>query len=316
MSELLLFDPIYQERVWGGRALETSFRRVLPSGAMIGESWEMVDRPEAQSLSRAFVRGCTTLPLRELIRRDPAGIMGTGWNPERRFPILVKWLDCRDRLSLQVHPPERVAAELGGEPKTENWYFVQTSSDAMVFAGLKKGVSRDDFERAIGTGAVEDCLHQFRVAAGDSFFVPSGRLHAIGGGQLILEIQQNSDTTYRLHDWGRTGPDGNARKLHIQQGLRSVDWLDFEPEPYRASRSNAILASCPSFSIRRVPLSNGETLGIQPGEPRILSVVKGIIDVGSQTLITGDNALSPSSASAELRARTDAMLLITEGFNR
>jgi mannose-6-phosphate isomerase len=166
-------------------------------------------------------------------RKHGADVMGPRWPTGKPFPLLVKWLDCRERLSLQVHPPAAVAAELRGEPKTENWYIAHSAPEANLIVGLKRGATRAQFERAIGDNTVEACVHHFRVAAGDSILVRSGQVHAIDAGILILEIQQNSDTTYRVHDWGRVGLDGLPRQLHVVQSLRSIDWTDFEPAPVR-----------------------------------------------------------------------------------
>ena len=133
----LRFRPIPQERVWGGRALESVLGRDLPPGPPVGESWDVVDRPEAQSV----VEGgpLDGLTIREALRRHAGEIMGPGWNPERPFPVLVKWLDCAQRLSLQVHPPAGVAERLGGEPKTENWFIARAGPGAAVFCGLRRG---------------------------------------------------------------------------------------------------------------------------------------------------------------------------------
>ncbi|HYC72023.1 MAG TPA: type I phosphomannose isomerase catalytic subunit, partial [Opitutaceae bacterium] len=148
MTRLLQFKPLYQQRVWGGHVLESWLGRRHVLAGPIGESWEIVDRPEAQSVVALGTWSGRTL--RDVIERDATTVMGPAWRADRRFPILVKWLDCRERLSLQVHPPEAVAGALAGEPKTENWYFARTDEGAAVFAGLREGVTPDDFERALG----------------------------------------------------------------------------------------------------------------------------------------------------------------------
>src|SRR4051812_4941606 len=153
MPPFIQFRPIYQERVWGGRALEGFLGRKLPGTTPIGESWELVDRPEAQSVATHGAWAGKTL--REIMAAHAAEVMGPNWPKDRPFPILVKWLDCRDRLSVQVHPPAAVAKKLGGEPKTENWFFAQTDVGAAVYAGLKPGVTRESFERGIETGTVD-----------------------------------------------------------------------------------------------------------------------------------------------------------------
>jgi mannose-6-phosphate isomerase len=319
MRELLRFRPLYQERVWGGRALEEAFGRALPAGPPIGESWEIVDRPEAQSVvAGGDLDGLT---LREAIERHGADVMGPKWPSARRFPLLVKWLDCRERLSLQVHPPAAVAAELKGESKTENWYIAHTVQGAQLIVGLKKGVGRAQFEKAIASGKLEECVHRFPVAVGDSILVQSGLVHAIDAGNLILEIQQNSDTTYRVYDWGRVGLDGKPRQMHIAESLRSIDWDAYEPTPVRAAPTSGVIADCDSFRIRRVVLGPGERLSLAAKEqPRVVSLVSGAASVSpspggaSAPLERGCNVLLPFAGAFAFKTATTAILLVTENF--
>ena len=311
--ELYRFQPLYQERVWGGRMLENSLGRSLPKGGPIGESWEIVDRPEAQSViaGGSFAGGT----LRSLLAAHGAAVMGPGWPAERPFPLLVKWLDCRERLSLQVHPPAAVAAALGGEPKTENWFIAETAPGSQLIAGLKRGVTEEQFERALADGSVESCVHRFRVAAGDSLLVPSGRLHAIDAGNLILEIQQNSDTTYRVFDWGRLGLDGRPRTLHVRESLQSILWDDFEPAPVRAAPTSGVIADCAEFRIRRVVLGRGEKLELAARQQaRLVSVLSGCLQSGGATLRRGENVLVPYAGAFVLHAPDTAMVLLTENF--
>lgn len=324
MRELLRFHPLYQERVWGGRALETALGRKLPANQPIGESWEIVDRPEAQSIVRGGAFGGRTL--RELFALAGDALMGPKWPIEKPFPVLVKWLDCRERLSLQVHPPAKIAASLGGEPKTENWYIAHTAPGAELIVGLRRGVTRAKFERAIAENKLEECVHHFSVATGDSILVHSGQVHAIDAGNLILEIQQNSDTTYRVYDWGRMGLDGKPRQMHVEQSLRSIDWNDFEPAPVRAAPTSGVIADCAEFQIRRVVLFAGERLHLRAGEqPRLVSLVSGSLLVSAehasgtrspmgQKLARGENALLPYAGAFTFTAETIAILLVTENF--
>lgn len=305
----IIFKPVYQERVWGGTGFASHLGRDLPEGKIIGESWEMVDRPEAQSRTPD---GAT---LRELIAADPEGIMGAGWPAERPFPILVKWLDCQEKLSLQVHPPAAIAPKLGGEPKTENWYIAHAEPQATLMAGLKKGVSREAFQAGLNSNTLEPLIHTMAVTAGESIFIPSGRIHAIGGGNLILEIQQNSDTTYRVYDWGRVGLDGQPRELHINQSLESTDFNDFEPETLKPSADDQILARSDVFDLRKLSLKRGEALAFNAGEPRILTVIEGqLVAEDDSILERGDNALLPASHDFHYTVSQDATLLVTENF--
>ncbi|MET0261682.1 MAG: type I phosphomannose isomerase catalytic subunit [Rariglobus sp.] len=314
MTSFLRLKPLYQDRVWGGRALECALGRTLPPDRPIGESWEIVDRPEAQSVvSGGEFDGKT---LREVIANNTAAIMGPQWPAERPFPILVKWLDCKERLSLQVHPPAAVAPELKGEPKTENWYIAACEPGSNLIVGLKRGVTRGQFEKALGDLTLEECVHRFPVKAGDSILVHSGQIHAIDGGNLILEIQQNSDTTYRVYDWGRVGLDGKPRAMHVDQSLKSIKWDDFEPEPVRGVRAPAIIADAKEFRIRRVPLAERAELTFEAGEqPRILSVVEGtVVTPDGQTLTRGDNVILFQSVKNSFIAQSDALVLVTENF--
>jgi mannose-6-phosphate isomerase len=328
MQEALCFHPVYRERVWGGRALESTLGRVLPEERQIGESWEIVDRPEVQSIVAGGA--LDGLRLRTVIERHARDLLGPEWPGDRPFPLLVKWLDCRERLSLQVHPTAAVAARLGGEPKTENWYIAHTVQGAQLLVGLKRGVSRQKFERAIADNTVEECLHRFPVAAGDSIFVRSGQVHAIDAGNLILEVQQNSDTTYRVHDWGRVGLDGKPRPLHIAESLDSILWDNFESGPVRAAPTSGVLAECDEFLIRRVVLGPGERLHLAAAEqPRILSAVNGdVVILGAaeksakgapdlsagRSLSRGSNALLPYAGEFTLIAAAHAIVLLTENF--
>lgn len=314
MSSFLRLKPLYQDRVWGGRALESALDRALPPDRPIGESWEIVDRPEAQSVvSGGEFDGQT---LREVIAKNAAAIMGPKWPADRAFPILVKWLDCKERLSLQVHPPASVAPELKGEPKTENWYIAACAPGSHLIVGLKRGVTRPQFEKALADLTLDDCVHRFPVKTGDSILVHSGQIHAIDGGNLILEIQQNSDTTYRVYDWGRVGLDGKPRAMHVEQSLKSIKWDDFEPEPVRGTRSPAIIADAREFRIRRVPLAERAELVFAAGEePRILSVVEGrLVTPEGEVLTRGDNVILPHSVKNSFIAQTDTLALVTEGF--
>lgn len=316
MMNYLQFEPIFQERVWGGRALADWLGRELPGANPIGESWEIVDRPEAQSrVAHGPLAGST---LREVMAAHAAEVMGPGWGGERRFPLLVKWLDCAERLSLQVHPPAGIAAALGGEPKTENWFIASAAPGAGVLAGLKPGVDAARFRAALADNTAEQLVLRHETAAGDSILIESGVMHAIDGGNLILEIQQNSDTTYRVHDWGRVGLDGRPRQLHIEQSLACLT-ANTAPAPrlIRAADAAAELADCREFRLRRVPLAPGEILDFAAGEQaRLLSVVSGVLAAAGdgRRIARGANLLLPFAAAPAFTATEDAVVLVTENF--
>lgn len=318
MTPFLQFVPLYQERVWGGRRLEALLGRALPGAGPIGESWEIVDRPEAQSTVRGGAWAGRTL--RQVLAEHTAEIMGPRWPRERPFPLLVKWLDCRERLSLQVHPPASVAPRLGGEPKTENWYFLDAAPGAAVLAGLKPGVDAAAFARALAAQTAEQCVLRHATRAGDSLLIHSGVMHAIDAGNVILEIQQNSDTTYRVYDWGRVGLDGQPRALHVSESLASLAAnTAVSPHLVRTSEATAVLAECAEFRITRHRLARGAQLRFAAGgQPRLLAVAGGSVAApGGATLASGENVLLPFAAEFSCTAAEgEATVLVTDNFTR
>lgn len=227
LTSPLTFKPIFQERIWGGRKLSELFGKDLPASKRIGESWEIVDRPEAQSVvANGPLRDKT---LHELWTQDREPIFGKVADTDR-FPLLIKLLDAQDKLSLQVHPTEEAAKVLGGEPKTEFWYVAAADPNAELYVGLRASLTREEFRDAVKQGRVADCVHTVWVKGGDAMFLPAGRFHAVGGGNLLVEIQQNSDTTYRVFDWNRVDDKGKSRQLHVDQALQSIDFDDVAPK--------------------------------------------------------------------------------------
>ena len=215
------------ERIWGGRKLAELFGKNLPTNKRIGESWEIVDRLEAQSfVGRGPLKGKS---LHELWTEDRARIFGDLLDAPR-FPLLIKILDAHERLSLQVHPPEQFARNLSGEPKTEFWYVADAEPSAELLLGFSEPIQRDQFKSALREGTAADYVHRICVKSGDAAFLPAGRLHAVSAGNLLIEIQQNSDTTYRVFDWNRVDDKGNPRRLHIEQASRCIDFKDVRPE--------------------------------------------------------------------------------------
>ena len=311
------FLPLYQTRVWGGRALAEVFPRRLPGTEPIGESWEIVDRPEAQSVVRdGPLAGMT---LRAALHLRSADWIGPDWPVTRTFPILVKWLDCRERLSLQVHPPADIAPAMKGEPKTENWYLAGIEGDAHLILGLRPGVTRAQFAAAIRDNSLEQCVNRFPVSVGDSVLVHSGTVHAIDAGCLILEIQQNSDTTYRVYDWGRVGLDGRPRQLHVEESMKSILFAEPPPPLVYAANHPAVIADCAQFRIRRVPVKKGAALSFVAGEQcRLFSVVSGRLHARALDVapfVAGENALLPFAGAFTFEADEDSLVLVTENFS-
>jgi len=305
--EPITFKPLYMERVWGGRELERVYGRELPDATKpYGEAWEIVDREGEQSVVDEGPLAGKSLHELWTTRREE--LFGDGYGAHPRFPVLIKVLDARDDLSIQVHPPLHLAAELGGEPKTEMWFIADCDPGAKLHVGLKHGVTRADFEQAIAAGSVADCVHAIQPRPGDSIFIPSGRLHAIGAGFLIHEIQQNSDTTYRVFDWNRLGLDGSPRDLHVAQSLASIDFDDLEPAMDTAQGDT--LASCPFFKTDRKPLSaSAEISNPEAGKFSILSVVDGELESAAGRRFGKGRFLILPRGATPLRAVADATVL-------
>lgn len=304
--EPIAFSPIYMTRVWGGRSLETVYQRDLPDDQPYGESWEMSDRADEQSIvSSGPFAGKSLHDLWTNHREDIFGEDLTG----DRFPLLIKILDARDDLSIQVHPPAEAADELGGDPKTEMWYIAACDPGAKLYIGLKDGCTRDTFERSLAEGTVEEQVHAVSPRAGESIFIPSGRLHAIGAGFLIYEIQQNSDTTYRVFDWNRVGLDGDPRDLHIDESMASIDFDDLEPGMDQPDGDT--LASCEYFFVTRHNIPESQELTVQNDAFSIITVISGQICSEAGTIFkTGDFLILPRNAEP-LIAQTDCQVLRT-----
>ena len=222
-----------------------------------------------------------------------------------RFPLLIKILDAQEKLSLQVHPPAARAVELGGEPKTEMWYVADATPDADLFAGLKHGVTRAEFERKIQSGMVAECFHRIPVKKGDAMFLESGRVHALGAGSVIFEIQQNSDTTYRVFDWNRVDANGQPRELHIAQSLASIDFNDFEPSLVTSTFSQrdaakvSSLAQSPLFTVNLCELETEKLFRAKLNRMQIFGVLAGklCVEGGGEKvpLYAGEFCLIPAA---------------------
>jgi mannose-6-phosphate isomerase len=287
-AECLTFEPLYMERIWGGRKLQTHFNRALPGKNQIGESWELVDREDAQSIvSEPEFRRAS---LHEIWNHYRHEIFGDGYD-SARFPILIKILDASETLSLQVHPGRPGTISVLAEPKTEFWYFIDAEEDAGLYVGLKQGVLRSDFESALETGEVLELLHRIPSYSDGYIFIPGGRLHAIGAGNVMFEIQQNSDTTYRVFDWNRLGVDGAPRQLHIEDSLRCIDFSDFEPALGKSDTET--LVACDWFRVDRWLLNQGRQASDVP-KFSIFQVVTGVVSFGARFFRRGDLFLVPA----------------------
>lgn len=257
----LTFDPVLKDYPWGGRALETRFGRRLPPG-IVAESWEIAAHPNGSSTVNAgALRGRTLPQVQALWGEALLGSRNRAALDSGRFPLLVKLLDANRWLSVQVHPDDAYALAHEGEPgKTEMWVVLHAQPGAELIYGFAPGVTPDGFRQAIAAGEVERWLHRMPVAQGDVIFVPAGAIHALGPGLLVAEIQQNSDTTYRIFDWGRPRP------LHID---KAMDVLDFalvapgalRPEPLAGHPVPAeLIGLCPYFRTERLRFAPGDSV--------------------------------------------------------
>jgi len=211
----LRFDPIYQYRLWGGRRLADLLSAELPEGPT-GEAWVLSDRDDhASRVSDGALKGQT---IAQLMNESPGELMGRLAGRFARFPLLLKFLDVREMLSVQVHP--------GGEDgKTEAWVVLEAGAKSRIYTGLTEGTTEDDVRRALANGTVAELLASFHPAAGDAVFIPAGTVHCMGDGIVVFEVQQNSDTTFRLYDWGHVDiRTGLLRDLQVEQALASVDF--------------------------------------------------------------------------------------------
>jgi mannose-6-phosphate isomerase len=278
----LTFEPIFKPKLWGGRRLEALLDKRLPPEQTIGESWELADLESDQSVvATGPARGYR---LGRLVAEWGPALLGEGHLSEGRFPLLVKYLDATQDLSVQVHPNEAVARRLGGavRPKNEAWYVIEAAPDGCIYRGLVPGVDRAAFERAIGEGTATDLLKRIPVRPGECYYLPSGTVHALGAGVVVAEVQTPSDVTYRVFDWNRVDP-GTGRVRELQIGL-ALECIDFEIQAIRGEERSHVasvwttvtrLVTCGSFIIERVRLTEGLDQPIPYGQLVIWMVLEG-----------------------------------------
>ncbi|MGA1980737.1 MAG: type I phosphomannose isomerase catalytic subunit [Sedimentisphaerales bacterium] len=267
----LKFRPIYKQRIWGGQKLREVFNKDIPPFEKIGESWELADLPDDKSVIANGELASQTL--NSAIKKYPKEITGDK-NFSGPFPLLIKFLDAEDILSVQVHPDSQTCRRMGkGKSKTECWYIISAVPGAAIYKGLKKGVTKEKFSKAIKKGSVAELLAKVPVEPGQCHFLPAGTAHSIGAGLLIAEIQTLSDTTYRVFDWNRVDETGKARPLHIEEALESIN--------FNAAGVNlpittvGRLVDCEYFKIDKGHQAKGcETL-LSPGRMKTLIILAG-----------------------------------------
>lgn len=297
------FHSIYQPRIWGGQSMRTMLGRELPDReTAYGEAWEISDRPEAMSIVKDGE--WEGMPLHRLWEEHRQEIFGPGYERFPRFPLLCKILDARENLSVQVHPPERTAAARQGEVKNEIWYVLHASPDALIYGGMEENATLPDIRHAAETGQMEQLIRSTHLEPGEHLYIPAGLVHAIGAGHLIAEIQQNSDTTYRLYDWNRTDDSGRGRELHLEQALDSIG------EFRELSQRPGYLTEMPYFTTKEYRLDKGERF-TQPDSSHfaVFTVLCGSVLWDGKTARKGEFILSPAGADAVTAAEADTVLL-------
>ena len=314
----MTFDPVFKDYPWGGRMLETRLGRSLPPG-IVAESWEIAAHPNGSSTGNNGPLAGKTLPaVLELLGSDLVGDHGSAALAQGRFPLLIKLLDCNRWLSIQVHPDDAYGLEHEGEwGKTEMWVVLHADPGAELIYGFRRGVSKEQYAQIIGGEQSADGLQRLAVKTGDVVFVPAGAIHALGPGIIVTEIQQNSDTTYRIYDWGRPRP------LHLAQALDVLDFDLVEPGPVKPKvmlddegfRIEQ-LASCAYFETARLTMPAGyEFFGLCDGTTfELWAVLSGQATVYSDaapvTLAAVQWVLLPAELGEfQVQADQDAVLL-------
>lgn len=298
----LLFQPVYKDYIWGGHRIPDLYNRDTDQ-AVCAESWEISDRHDGMSIiTNGDLKGKS---LHDAVSTMGKDLLGRGCQ-DTVFPLLVKLIDAKQNLSVQVHPDDETADKYGGEAKTECWLTLAGDADACVFAGLQSGTTEETFKQGIENEELERMICKVPAVEGEAIYIPGGRVHAIAEGCLLLEVQQNSNTTYRVYDWGRVGNDGNPRELHIDQAFQVINWNDTAPTPSRPvpieseGKNNWFeLIKSPYFHMTRLDLSQEESL-LSNGESfRILFVSQGTVRISgngfTETLRPGVSCLLPAA---------------------
>jgi len=326
LNQPLYLRPHFSERPWGGDRLARFYGKDTPPGKIIGESWEVADRPEAQSIvvSGPF-DGWT---LRRLLQTDASGVLGALAARAQRFPLLAKFIDAAADLSVQVHPCDEGAKPYNDRGKTECWIVLHAQPGARIIRGLKPGTGRDEFQQAVKEDRVEAVLHSFVARVGDVVALPPGMVHALGAGLVVAEIQQNSDLTFRIYDYRRLGLDGKPRQLHVAQALAAIRF-DAPGDEFAGDLSTdtvtpltrettgtvtvELLLQGRYFDLKRYTLAPGGAFRLPPlpQAPRILMALSGSGALNGQPLRMGQTVLLPAAAqTVEVAAAPGAALVL------
>jgi mannose-6-phosphate isomerase len=323
----LVFQPLYRPKIWGGRNLARLFQRELPPGELIGESWECADLEAGQSVvARGPARGKT---LRQLVEEWGPALLGRARLIDGRFPLLIKFLDANADLSVQVHPDADAVRRdgAGAHAKDEAWYILDAAENGAIYRGVVPGATREEIAQAVARRpeSIVDYLRRVPVRPGQAYFLPSGTPHALGAGVVVVEVQTPSDTTYRLYDWGRQRPAGDAG-LHVEQALACIKTdVDFSTHEQRSHVAGAFttvtrLIACPSFIVEKVRFAGHVEQDIPYAEPVCWIVLDGEGEIhhgasstgprGRETFRKGEVVLLPAGLDQpRLKTLTDCVWL-------
>jgi mannose-6-phosphate isomerase len=304
------FKPIFKQRIWGGQKLREVFGKDIPPREKIGESWELADLPEDKSvISNGEFVGQT---LTSVVEKYPKQITGDA-SFTMPFPLLIKFLDAEDILSVQVHPDAETCRHMGkGQPKTECWYIISAAPGAVIYKGLKRGVTKKQFAKVITEGSVAELLAEVPVQVGQCHFLPAGTVHSIGPGLLIAEIQTPSDTTYRVFDFDRVDDSGKARHLHIEEALESINFgIQSSDLPVTVVGR---LVDCEQFRVDKGHQAKGYELLLTSGKMNTMIFITGSgairsADGNRVEFRAGDTLLIPAAYDGAIRFTDDAEYL-------
>jgi len=307
----LKFEPIFRHYIWGGYKLREVLGKQTPDDKRTAESWELADLPEAKSVIKNGPLAGKTLA--EVLSRHGKEIMGRA-DYAGAFPLLIKFLDAQDILSVQVHPDAEACKRLGkGNLKTECWYIISAEPGAIIYKGLERGTTREEFAEAIDNGTVAEFLAKVEVKAGQCHFLPAGTVHSMGPGILAAEIQTPSDTTFRVFDWNRVDDEGRSRPLHIKEALESIHFGVSEDEIPVTTTGR--LVDCEYFKVDKQQQGENSNVNLSEGIMRVLMILTGSGKIkGAESedveFHKGDTILIPAAFQGIMTFDTDTEYLV------
>ncbi len=319
----LLCKPVLKEKIWGGRKLEALFGMPLPRDKKTGEAWLVADLKEGTSLiANGPLVGQT---LSQVTKQWGEKLIGTAWKNAPtggRFPLLIKYLDAQDDLSIQVHPDTESCQKYfpNDFSKDESWIILHSDKDGKILHGFRPGTTLQDFDRLLEKGKIIDCLREIKVNPGDVFRVAPGTVHALCRGVCILEIQEPSDTTFRIFDYNRLGDDGKPRALHIEQSRKVMRFGDDTPPRIELQKSKTdwgeheLLVDVPAYRIERLTVNKSCSWKINPASVQVLIVLYGNIFIhtatGKLALKEGDCVILPATLGDVEMVRSHGVVVL------